>query len=187
MAKLYLVTLFCILLATGFALAQDAGPTDPPEGEHPEWEEWAFELDHTGQPGALAFEDIAAAGEPFVLFFWLTDCPLCHLQLPYVQQLENSINEYELGLRVVTINLDGREVDVPAILEEYKTTFTCLRDPRGRRTDDAYRLAELGTPLTYLFDEDGLMVEYVTGFKRGYTQYVLDTFGIELPDEDTTG
>lgn len=183
MAKLHLATLLCILLATGLALAQGTEPTDPPEVEHPEWEEWVFELDHADQTGALSFADIAGTGEPFVLFFWLADCSLCHLQLPYVQQLENTIAEYALPLRVVTINLDGREVDVPEMLEEYKTTFTCLRDPRGRRTDEAYRLSELGTPLTYLFDEDGLMVEYVTGFKRGYTQYVLDTFGLELPED----
>ena len=59
--------------------------TETGEGDNPAWEQYAFTLDGISFDGELSFVDLARDEIPFVIFFWITDCPLCHLQLPQVQ------------------------------------------------------------------------------------------------------
>ena len=58
-----------------------------------EQSKYDFELPYVGKPGKLSFKELADSGKPFVVFIWLTDCELCHLQLPYVDLINASLEE----------------------------------------------------------------------------------------------
>lgn len=151
--------------------------------DNPAWEEYAFDLEYVDGVGELSFVDIARQEQPFVVFFWLTDCPLCHLQLPYVQQLHNVVSDNELGVRVVSINVDHDPRECRRYIEEKEPTFELLIDPRARATNEAYHVGDLGCPLTYVFDERGELVDYLTGFRSRLPTSVLEMLDIELPPE----
>lgn len=166
----------------GWAQVADDYAQEQPE-DNPAWEEYAFTLDYVDGSGQLSFAEIARGGQPFVLFFWLSDCPLCHLQLPYVQQLKNMVEEHELALRVVAINVDHDPRECRRYVEEKEPTFELLIDPRVRHTDEAFNVGDLGCPLTYVFDERGEFVDYLTGFRSRLPLSVLKMLEIEVPAE----
>ena len=151
--------------------------------EQQDLEEYAFDLPLIDHSANLSFSELAESGQPFVLFWWLTDCPLCHLQLPYVQQLQDQIDELELDLRVVTICVDEDPDDSADYLRENEITLTVLFDPRARRTDRNYQVKELGCPLTYVFDSGGDFVDYIKGFRSNIAKSVFELLEIELPTQ----
>jgi len=155
--------------------------------EHPSWEKYAFELPYVSQEGNLTFKELAAGGKPFVIFFWLTDCPVCHLQMPYVQQLQNLIDNGTVDLRLVAICLDDDEGECTKFIEDKDLTFEVLLDRHAQHTNDAYKVEELGTPLTYVFDKDGEFVDYLTGFRNSFAKSVLKLLDIQFPAKVTAG
>lgn len=169
-----------LLMQAGLALAQE-GEEQPAD---PQWEYYAFDLDYVNEAGGLSFEELARSGRPFVLVWWLADCQLCRMQMPYVQELNNSIREHGLELYLVSINIDDRERDCRSYITETGLTVPVLWDMHGRRTDRAYGLRELGTPLTYVFGEGGEFIDTITGYKSGYQDAVLGLLDIEVPEEE---
>jgi len=169
----------------GYAQWIDTGEEAPPAEQppNPEWEKYAFELPYADDSGTLSFEELARSDQPFVLFFWLNDCPVCHLQLPYVQRLLLDIEEYNLDLRLVSICLDRDPRDCQRLMEEKELTFEVLSDRNAQRTDEPFHLSELRTPLTYVFDSGGELVDYLTGFRSAYTKTILRMLDIELTAE----
>ena len=151
--------------------------------DNPAWEQYAFTLERLSADGELSFVDLASGGVPFVIFFWITDCPLCHLQLPLVQQFQDTIDTHTLDLRVVAINLDPSDKDALLFYEEKGATFELLFDPRARYTDEAFHLNELGCPLTYVFDGNGELVDYLTGYRAQLETTVLKMLDIEIPGQ----
>ena len=151
--------------------------------DNPAWKQYAFTLDRLSAEGELSFVDLARDEVPFVIFFWITECPLCHLQLPLVQQLQDTIDQYSLDLRVVAINLDPVDKDARQFYEEKGATFELLFDSRARYTDEAYHLNELGCPLTYVFDSNGELVDYLTGYRAQLETAVLRMLEIEIPGQ----
>ena len=149
--------------------------------DNPAWDEYAFELDYADGSGELSFHELARAGQPFVIFFWLTDCPVCHLQLPYIQRFDKMIKDNDLDIRVVSINLDERVKDCVDFAAEKKLTFELLFDARARKTDKGYHLRDIGTPVAYVFDADGLVVDYLTGFRGQFAKNVLQMLDMEEP------
>ncbi len=61
--------------------------------------------------------------------------------------------------------------------------MTVLFDGHGRRTDGKYHAKEIGLPLTYAFKQDGVYVDYLTGFRSGYAKSVLQLLDLPLPAE----
>ena len=160
---------------------------DPPEQlpaeeleADPAWKKYAFDLPYADNTGRLAFEDLARSGEPFVLFWWLSNCPMCHLQLPYVERLQNQIDEHGLGLSLVSICIDSNRLDCLEVIQEKKISFPVLIDQRARRTKGKYDLAD-GTPMTYIFGKRGVFLETINGFQSSFGETVLRTLEIELP------
>ena len=159
-----------------------ADPLVPVVEDDPAWDEYAFELPYANLEGRLSFHDLARSGDPFVLYWWLTDCPMCHLQMPYVQQLFNQCRERELGLRVVSICIDSDKRDCLPYLEDKGIKFDVLFDGRSRRTDEQYEVRENGTPLAYVFAAGGVPLGKLTGFTSSFTKDVLAMLEIE-PEE----
>lgn len=180
------------LMAGGAALAQDKsgsprsqapGRSAPGAQAGEAADEYAFELQYINGKDKLTFQDLKESGLPFAIFFWRTDCPLCHMQMPYVQQLQRLIEEGKTELRLVSVCLDDTPRDALPFIEEKALTFEVLFDGHGRRTDANYHAKELGLPLTYAFKKDGKYVDYLTGFRSGYAKSVLQLLDLPLPAE----
>jgi hypothetical protein len=58
-----------------------------------------------------------------------------------------------------------------------------LHDPRVRYTDEGFHVSDLGCPLTYVFDADGELVDYLTGYRAQLEKNVFQMLDISLPDE----
>lgn len=177
-----------VALAMGTQARADWETHEDPEAEpveieyNPEWEKYAFELPHANGPGNVSFEQLAKGGQPFVLYWWLADCPLCHLQMPYVQQFKKLVDEHDMGIRVVSICVDDKLESCSDYIREKDLAFETLFDQRARKTNDKFKVKEHGTPLTYVFAGGGEMVEYMTGFRSNYSKSVLKLLGIPYPE-----
>jgi len=181
-------TLALLMLGAGSAAAQDSWQAVADEAaqgvqDNPAWEQYAFTLDSLSGDHELSFVDLARDGRPFILIFWLMDCPLCHLQLPLVQQLQETIDRYSLDLRVVAVNLDHSGTEASEFYDEKGMTFELLHDPRARYTDEAYHLSDLGCPLTYVFNSEGELIDYLAGYRAQLEKNVFTLLDITLPDE----
>jgi thiol-disulfide isomerase/thioredoxin len=166
-----------------------------------DWQEWAgqhagetevkvdqeildkynFELKYADGSGSLSFKDLAESGKPFVLVWWLSDCPVCHMQLPYVQKLQNQVNDAKLDVRVVSICIDQDPADALSYVRQKGITFDVLSDPRGRRTDQKFRVKDMGTPVTYVFGKGATLKGSLSGYKQQYSRAVFTQLGIPEP------
>lgn len=156
------------------------------EQDNPDWDQYAFTLESLSGDSDVSFVDLARQHQPFILFFWLVDCPLCHLQLPQVQELQDTIDRYDLGVRIVAINVDQSGEEAAKFYEDQGMTFDLLHDPRVRYTNEAYHVSDLGCPLTYVFNSDGELVDYLTGYRAQFKKTILQMLDISLPDESRT-
>lgn len=176
-----------LLGGPGFASAEwtdHADPLQPAVEDDPAWDKYAFELPFISGEERLTFHELARSGEPFVLYWWLTDCPMCHLQMPYVQQLYNESQKRGLGLRVVSICIDSDKRDCQEYIEDKGIKFDVLFDGRSRRTDSQYDVRENGTPLAYVFEGGGAPAGKLSGYTSSFAREVLELLGIE-PEESS--
>jgi peroxiredoxin len=141
--------------------------------------DWTLEF--VDGSGKLSFKDLAESGKSFVLVWWMADCPVCHMQLPYVQKLHKEIIENKLDVRVVSICIDQDESAAMKYMREKAIGFDVLIDPRGRRTDQKYRIKDQGTPVTYVFSKGGKLETSMSGFKQQYSNLVFSSLGIKVP------
>ena len=169
--KLPSMTALCSALLLALALALPALAQDDAA--------YNFELESLKGEGKLSFEDLAGSGQPFAITWWLTDCPLCRLSMPYVQKLHKRIKADKLPLRLVTVNIDFHRQDVADYVEEHKVDFESLLDPRAKRTDSDFGVRDEGTPLTIVFNEKGEIIGKLTGFSSSYPEEVLELAGLE--------
>jgi cytochrome oxidase Cu insertion factor (SCO1/SenC/PrrC family) len=160
---------------------QDKAKPAKEEKADPAWDKYAFDLPFADDSGRLTFEDLARSDKPFILVFWLTDCPVCHMQLPYVQQLQKQIEDNKLSVRVVSICVDDATDDCLKYVKDKGITFDVLFDGHARKTDTKYHVEELGTPLTYVFKPGGKFVDYMTGFRSEYAKSVYTMLDIKAP------
>jgi len=177
------------LLCQGAAWAdwQDAADRHADENaaveDNPAWDDYAFNLDYADGSGSLTFLDLARTQKPFVLFFWLTDCPVCHLQMPYVKMFDEAIRRNDIELKIVAVNLDEDAKEALEMFKDKNLKFDLLIDPRARRTDKTYDLRETGTPVAFVFDSAGMMVKSLDGFHSDLGYQVLTLLEMEIPDE----
>lgn len=162
--------------------AEERGEAKEEVQRHPDWDTYGFDLPVLEGSGRLSFEQLATDGQPFVVFFWLADCPLCHLQMPYIERLKRDTEEAGVPLRIVGINVDMRQREAEAYLAEHELGFTMLFDGNANRTDRAYEVSEVGCPSTFVFDEQGRFVDCIEGFKSNIGTAVLDILELKLPD-----
>lgn len=142
---------------------------------------YGWELNYVDGSGKLSFQDLAESGQAFVLVWWLSECPVCHMQLPYVQKLQKEITDNKLDIRVVSICIDQEEDGALKYMREKGISFDVLLDPRGRRTDQKYRVKEMGTPVTYIFNKGGVLEGSLSGFKQQYSRAIYTELGITPP------
>lgn len=167
----------CLLLALASyapAHAEDdaAGQKEP---------EYAFDLRLAGTDKHTTFAELADCGRPFVLFFWISDCPHCKRQLPFVELMYRNMQQYEMAVDVVTVNCDMLEEQAVATIKERGIQAPVLWDPDVKTTNRDFDMKEKGTPTTFIFKPGGVYVEDFDTFNSSYMVYVLDKLGVDLP------
>ncbi len=168
--------LLAILIWAGPALAQaDAAEADKAA---PAYE---FDLKRVGSDERLAFTELADSGRPFVLFFWISDCPHCKRQLPFVELMYRNMQQYEMEVDVVTINADKVEDQAAYSIRERGIQAPVYWDPDVKDTNYSFDMQEKGTPRVWIFEAGGELIEDFGGFNSNLMVYVLDKLGVDLP------
>ena len=93
-------------------------------------------------------------GQVVLLNVWATWCIPCRREVPELQALHQ---EHEgRGLRVWGVSIDGGEADadVTGFINDFKMTYTVLRDP-AERVLSVFRIQ--GVPASYLIDRGGVV------------------------------
>jgi cytochrome c-type biogenesis protein len=93
-------------------------------------------------------------GEVVLLNVWATWCIPCRREVPELQALHQDLEAR--GLRVWGVSIDGGEADadVSGFMEDFRMTYTVLRDP-GERVLSVFRIQ--GVPASYLIDREGVV------------------------------
>jgi cytochrome c-type biogenesis protein len=93
-------------------------------------------------------------GQVVLLNVWATWCIPCRHEVPELQALHQELGEK--GLRVWGVSIDGGEADadVTGFMDDFKMTYTVLRDP-GERVLSVFRIQ--GVPASYLIDREGVV------------------------------
>jgi cytochrome c-type biogenesis protein len=99
--------------------------------------------------------DLAAMkGQVVLLNVWATWCIPCRREVPELQALHQELEAK--GLRVWGVSIDGGEADadVTGFIDDFKMTYTVLRDP-AERVLTVFRIQ--GVPASYLIDREGVV------------------------------
>jgi thiol-disulfide isomerase/thioredoxin len=97
--------------------------------------------------GAEALTDEKLKGEPFVLYFWGSWCPVCTAQSPVIEGLSRE------GVKVLTVAVDsGSDEQLKALMEEKGYTFPTLND-RGRATQRHFKVSAF--PTLFIYNSEG--------------------------------
>ncbi len=99
-----------------------------------------------------------------LLFFWSFFCGPCREEIPMINQV--TLDYRERGLRVVGVNLDGREMKkaIEKFVSSEKIGFRIVFDELD---GDAFRVADpygvAGTPALFLIDRKGVVAFNAVG------------------------
>lgn len=105
------------------------------------------------------FELQSLRGQPSVIHFWASWCPICELE-------QGTIDELASGHPFISVAMQsGSASEVAAYLLEQGVSYPVVNDPEGGL---AKRYGVSGVPATFILDADGT-VRFVT---RGYTSPV---------------
>ncbi|MEZ5336658.1 MAG: TlpA disulfide reductase family protein [bacterium] len=171
-----LLLLLGLMSWSASAFAQDKDG----QGSEPAYE---FDLKAVGGKEHMTFKELADSGRPFLLFFWISECPHCKRQLPFVELMHRNMQQYDLGVDVITINADKIEEQALATIRERGIQAPVLWDPDVAQTEFTMDMREKGTPRIWIFKPGGELVEDFGSFNSNLMVYALDKLGVELPKE----
>lgn len=138
-----------LVLLLGFLLALEAFLTrDAVSGKAPMFEGVTL----NGEPFALA----NLRGQPAVVHFWATWCPVCKLE-------QGMIDSLAKDYPVITVAMQSGEAEeVLTYIKEQEVDYPVINDPRGELSR---RYGVSGVPASFVLNAAG-EVKFVT---RGYT------------------
>jgi len=134
-----------------------------------------------GNPRAISFTDIVYE-QNAVILLWVTDCPLCKLQLRHLNQVADWAAEHpEANLRVISFNLDlqgSRRLEAEEWEEGMEPRFEVFFDPGARHFDQGlWQLEQSGVPVVFFFAQGGFPRQTLTGFNSNLLTLVEREFG----------
>lgn len=97
-------------------------------------------------------------GKPVVINFWASWCPPCRDEAPILEKVWQLYRER--GVTFIGVDIQDKEEDALAYIEEFGITYPNGRDLNGRITID-YGVG--GIPVTFFIDRDGLIVSRWVG------------------------
>jgi thiol-disulfide isomerase/thioredoxin len=116
-----------------------------------------FTLDDT-DGNSVALADQVAEGEVILLNFWATWCPPCRLEMPLLDELQETYGKD--GLRILAINVGEDQATVESFLSQRPVSFQVLMDTDQRI---AARYHVEAFPTTVLLDDEGKVIEVIEG------------------------
>ncbi|MCB1220685.1 MAG: TlpA family protein disulfide reductase [Planctomycetales bacterium] len=144
---------------------------------------YEFDLKEVGGKEHVTFKELADSGRPFLLFFWISECPHCKRQLPFVELMYRNMQKYDVGVDIYTINADKVEEQAEATILERGLQAPVLWDPDVKQTEISMDMREKGTPRVWIFKPGGELVEDFGSFNSNLMVYALDKMGVELPKD----
>ena len=97
-------------------------------------------------------------GKPVVINFWASWCPPCREEAPILEKVWQLYRER--GVTFIGVDIQDKEDDALAYIEEFDITYPNGRDSNGRVTID-YGVG--GIPVTFFVDREGMIVSRWVG------------------------
>lgn len=110
----------------------------------------------------LDIENISTNGEPIVIHFWSTWCPICKVEAPNIENISQNYN-------VITIAVGTTKEKIKEYLKENNLSFKVINDENSLYAN-RYNISVYPTTLIYDKDKDLIFSEV------GYTS----TLGLKL-------
>ncbi|BCX80006.1 TlpA disulfide reductase family protein [Campylobacter sp. 19-13652] len=103
-----------------------------------------------------------ASDEPFVLFFYDTDCGACKAQIPDIEALSH---EYAGRVKFIGIlgGTQGFDKDMK-LLKEHNVSFITISDPVSVQYFDTAVGGVNGVPVTFIFNKNGEQAGKTLGY-----------------------
>jgi cytochrome c biogenesis protein CcmG/thiol:disulfide interchange protein DsbE len=97
-------------------------------------------------------------GKPVVINFWASWCPPCRDEAPILEEVWQLYRER--GVTFIGVDIQDKEEDARAYIEEFDITYPNGQDLDGRITID-YGVG--GIPVTFFVDREGMIVSRWVG------------------------
>ena len=98
-------------------------------------------------------------GQPVLLHFWATWCPVCKLEQGSIEAISKDHN-------VITIAMNsGNKLEVQAFLEENQLSFPVIVDENGRIAE---RFGVSGVPTSFIIDNSGNIAFTEVGYTSSW-------------------
>ena len=146
------IVLLCVLILSGCgSVTPKAEPPTPsvPEGITIGKRALDFKLQ------TLAGDSILLSGlrgKPVLVNFWATWCVPCKVEMPYLQQINDSYSSK--GLVLLAVDWKDKAFDVEKFMMAFNLSMTVPMDTNGKVTQ-AYLVGAI--PTTFLIDKDGVI------------------------------
>ena len=114
---------------------------------------------HAAADDELAIDLSAHEGKVVYLDFWASWCGPCQQSFPWMIDLQERLGD--LGLVVLTVNVDRDRAKADRFLEKMNGELTVIYDPEGKIAA-AYELEAM--PSSFIYGRDGLLKSTHTGF-----------------------
>ncbi len=144
--KVFLLSMFFCISFTGNMYALDPGSKAPD-----------FELQ--GEQGPVKLS--STAGSVVYVDFWASWCGPCRQSFSWMNAMQEKYRSQ--GLKIIGVNLDGKNEDARKFLSQIPAHFTVAFDSKGV-TPKIYGVK--GMPTSFLIGRDGKVIFQHLGFKE---------------------
>ena len=159
-SRLYIFALLLVLSASCAAGAPQLGDLAP-----------AIEIGHGRDGEPVQVSDYA--GKVVIVSFWASWCSPCRKELPMLEALQKVADEKHLGLQVVAVNIEERDV-FRKIAHKLGDMHVKLVNDRNKRSAMAYGVK--GIPHMVVIGRDG----HIARIHIGYGDKEIDGFLAEI-------
>jgi thiol-disulfide isomerase/thioredoxin len=111
----------------------------------------------------------AMKGQVIYIDFWASWCTPCIKSFPFMNQLTQDFKER--GLQVIGVNLDEKQAEAEAFLNQYPPKFTIVFDLDKQCAQDFNVIA---MPSTYIIDKKGFVRHIHRGFRPSETDVMRE-------------
>lgn len=146
------IVISTILIAVGCSGGGESGGVPAPGKKAP-----SFEL-KTLDGETISLESLR--GRPVLVNFWATYCMPCRVEMPVLQQIQESPEWRARGLAILAVNIGEPAGLVRSFVEVFDLSFTVLIDS-SQIVTRTYNAALI--PTTYFINKDGIINEIKVG------------------------
>lgn len=125
--------------------------------------------------GSRTLDELLAKGPVLLVFFKVT-CPVCQLELPFLERIHQQAGQEAGGaVAVYAISQDNTEW-TKDFRRRYGISFPMLLDAAGYPASNAYGISIV--PSAFLIERDGTVSWTLEGFRKSEIQSLAGRFGV---------